>query len=62
MDRRRFKWIEWNLAKIEAHRLSADEVEAAFDQVARLERRRDGSYRNGRPDFRRPLDMGDLAL
>ena len=30
---RRFKWIEWNLQKIHAHGLSADEVEAAFDQT-----------------------------
>ena len=30
---RRFKWIDWNLAKIDAHGLSAAEVEASFDQV-----------------------------
>ena len=30
---RRFKWIEWNLQKIAAHALSAEEVEAAFDRV-----------------------------
>jgi hypothetical protein len=41
---RQFKWIEWNLHKIEAHALSADEVEAAFDRVFRLEQRKDGSY------------------
>jgi hypothetical protein len=34
---RRFKWIEWNLQKIADHGLSADEVEAAFDRVARIE-------------------------
>jgi hypothetical protein len=41
---RRFKWIEWNLQKIDAHGLSAEEVEAAFDQVFRLQERRDGSF------------------
>jgi hypothetical protein len=41
---RQFKWIEWNLRKIEAHALSAEEVEAAFDRVYRLEERKDGSY------------------
>jgi hypothetical protein len=42
---RRFKWIEWNLRKIDAHGLSADEVEGAFDRVFSLEERNDGSYR-----------------
>ncbi len=42
---RRFKWIEWNLRKIAAHALSAEEVEAAFNRVIRLEERRDGSFR-----------------
>lgn len=42
---RRFKWIEWNLRKIDAHSLSSDEVEAAFDRVFELQERRDGSYR-----------------
>jgi hypothetical protein len=41
---RHFKWIEWNLNKIDAHGLSAEEVEAAFDQVFTLEERNDGSY------------------
>lgn len=41
---RQFKWIEWNLQKIEAHALSADEVEAAFDRVYSLEERKDGSH------------------
>jgi hypothetical protein len=41
---RRFKWIEWNLQKIDAHGLSADEVEAAFDQVFVLRPRRDDSH------------------
>jgi hypothetical protein len=41
---RQFKWIEWNLAKIEAHALSPEDVEAAFDQVFSLEERKDGSY------------------
>ncbi len=40
---RRFKWIEWNLVKIDAHSLSAAEVEAAFDRVLSLRERRDGS-------------------
>ena len=42
---RRFKWIEWNLQKIDAHGLSAVEVEAAFDRVVRIEERRDESFR-----------------
>ena len=37
---RRFKWIEWNLRKIAAHSLAAEEVEAAFDRIIRLEERR----------------------
>jgi hypothetical protein len=41
---RRFKWIEWNLRKIAAHALSAEEVEAAFNRIIRLEERRDGSF------------------
>ena len=41
---RQFKWIEWNLHKIEAHALSVEDVEAAFDRVFRLEKRKDGSY------------------
>jgi hypothetical protein len=41
---RRFKWIEWNIAKVEAHALSVEEVEAAFDEVYQLEQRQDGSY------------------
>lgn len=41
---RRFKWIEWNLSKIDAHGLSIEEVEAAFDPVFGLEERRDGSF------------------
>jgi hypothetical protein len=40
---RQFKWIDWNLLKVEAHGLSQEEVEAAFDRVFRLQRRRDGS-------------------
>jgi hypothetical protein len=42
---RRFKWIEWNLEKIAAHALSAEEVEAAYNRILQLEPRRDGSYR-----------------
>jgi hypothetical protein len=41
---RQFKWIEWNLKKIDAHALSVEEVEASFDCVFRLEERKDGSY------------------
>jgi hypothetical protein len=33
IDVRRFKWIEWNVEKIEIHALSVEEVEAAFDRV-----------------------------
>ncbi|MGA2063329.1 MAG: hypothetical protein ABSG86_00085 [Thermoguttaceae bacterium] len=40
---RLFKWIEWNLEKIDAHGLSADEVEGAFDHVLHLKEREDGS-------------------
>jgi hypothetical protein len=52
---RQFKWIEWNIQKIEAHALSSDEVEAAFERVYSLEERKDGSYQmfaetpSGRP-------------
>ena len=41
---RRFTWIEWNIQKIDAHALSTDEVEAAFDRVLTLRERRDGSF------------------
>lgn len=41
---RRFKWIEWNLGKIDAHGLSQMEVEAAFDRVYSLQPRKDGSF------------------
>ena len=41
---RRFKWIEWNLEKIDAHALSADEVEAAFDRVYQSFAADDDSY------------------
>lgn len=41
---REFKWIEWNLEKIDAHDLSAEEVEASFDRVFRFKKRKDGSY------------------
>ena len=41
---RQFKWIEWNLQKIEAHALSAEEVEAAFDHVYSLQQRKDSSF------------------
>ena len=41
---RQFKWIEWNLQKIEAHALSSEEVELAFDHVVSLQERNDGSF------------------
>jgi hypothetical protein len=41
---RQFKWIEWNLQKITDHNLSAEEVEAAFDNVFHLQERKDGSF------------------
>ena len=41
---RRFKWIEWNLQKIAAHGLGAEEVEAAFDKVFQINERRDDSF------------------
>jgi hypothetical protein len=41
---RRFTWIEWNLQKIDAHGLSVQEVEGAFDRVFHLQERKDGSY------------------
>ena len=44
MDMRRFKWIEWNIEKIEVHALSVEEVEAAFDRVFALKQRNDGSH------------------
>jgi hypothetical protein len=42
---RQFKWIEWNLRKIDAHGLSAAEVEASFDRVLSLQERKDNSFR-----------------
>ena len=41
---RQFKWIEWNLGKIDSHALSVEEIEAAFDRVFRLHKRKNGSY------------------
>ena len=41
---RQFKWIEWNLQKIDGHGLSAEEVETAFDRVFSLQQRKDGSF------------------
>jgi len=43
-DMRQFKWIDWNLQKIDAHALSAQEVEDAFDRVFELRKRNDGSF------------------
>ena len=42
---RRFKWIDWNLAKIDAHDLSAAEIEASFERVFSLQERADGSFK-----------------
>lgn len=39
-----FKWIDWNLAKIAAHALGPDEVEAAFDRILTIRERDDGSF------------------
>ena len=41
---RQFKWIEWNLQKMDAHGLAEEEVEAALDRIIRLDERRDGSF------------------
>ena len=41
---RQFKWIEWNLQKIENHGLSVEEVEGAFNSVFSLDERKDGSF------------------
>jgi hypothetical protein len=41
---RTFKWIEWNIDKIDAHALTVAEVEASFDRILRLQERRDGSF------------------
>ena len=58
---RRFKWIEWNLGKIDAHALSAEEVEAAFDRVLTFEEREDGSFQMF-PDPFRATNLGHLAV
>jgi hypothetical protein len=41
----KFKWIEWNLQKIDAHALSATEVEQAFDRIFEMWERGDGSFK-----------------
>jgi hypothetical protein len=41
---REFKWIDWNLQKIDAHGLRPEEVEAAFDKVLHLQQRKDDSF------------------
>jgi hypothetical protein len=41
---RHFKWIDWNLRKIDDHALTVDEVEGAFDCVLELTQRADDSY------------------
>jgi hypothetical protein len=59
---RQFKWIEWNLQKLDAHGLSADEVEAAFDRIIRLEERSRWVFSDVGPSARWPPDLGDLAI
>jgi len=42
----RFRWDEWNLAKIAAHGLSAEEVEYAYEHaLGSHAEREDGSFR-----------------
>jgi hypothetical protein len=41
---RTFKWIDWNIAKVAAHGLSPEDVEAAFQGVLSMQERRDGSF------------------
>jgi hypothetical protein len=41
---RRFKWIDWNIDKVNAHALSPEDVEAAFETVLSIRERRDGSF------------------
>jgi hypothetical protein len=59
---RQFKWIEWNLEKVDAHALSVDEVEAAFDRVFSLAERKDGSYEIVRRDSVGAPHLGHLAI
>ena len=41
----RFKWTEWNLDKIAAHRLTPDDVEYAFEhRIGPHQERRDESF------------------
>ena len=41
----RFKWVEWNLEKIDAHGLSYEDVEHAYEHRIGLHQERDdGSY------------------
>ncbi len=42
---RRFEWLEGNLGKVAAHGRSAEEVEAAFDEVLFLKRREGDSLK-----------------
>ena len=59
---RKFTWIDWNLRKIDAHHLSAEEVEAGFDRVFSMRERKDGSFRNVRRSPVGSPDLGDLAI
>ena len=46
----RFKWDEWNLAKIAAHGLSAEDVEYAYEHApAPHAEREDGSFETTGP-------------
>ena len=42
---RLFKWIDWNLRKVESHGLSGPDVESAFDRIYWLQSRSDDSYK-----------------
>ncbi len=41
---RRFKWIDWNIQKVQAHGLDPNEVEAVFDRVLYHRKRADESF------------------
>jgi hypothetical protein len=41
---RDFKWISWNIRKVEDHGLTVEEVESAFDEVLTQQQRPDGVF------------------
>ena len=41
---KRFKWIDWNIAKVVAHGLSPEDVESSFEAVLSMRERKDGSF------------------